>query len=144
LKFANEIVRNQRSRSTDDYGSGQFGAPRKRKHGREPHAGLDIQARPGEEVFSPIKGEIVREGFPYGDDLSFRYVVIRGVDKWSNYKIRLFYVEGLFSGKVAPGAIVGRAQNLILRYPMITNHIHLEVSFHDRLLSPFEIYGQCF
>lgn len=140
MAFASEIVRMQRSRRTDKHGSGQFGA----KRGARLHQGLDIEARPGEEVYSPIEGDVLREALPYQDDPSFRGLVIRGTGQWSGYEVKIFYVDGLFCGKTTPGAAIGRAQNLTFKYPGITNHVHVEVRHHGRALSPHEIYGMCF
>jgi len=139
MPFASEIVRNQRSRRTDSYGSGQFGASR--RHG--PHEGLDIEARPGEGVFSPIEGEILGEASPYADDRSLRGLLIRGAGQWNGYEVKIFYVDGIFCGRTVPGSLIGRAQDLTFRYPGITNHVHLEVRLGGRPLSPNEIYGLC-
>jgi len=140
VTFASEVVVNQRSRRTDQHGSGQFGA----KRGAKLHQGLDIEAQPGEEIRSPIEGDVLREALPYSDDSSFRGLVIRGTGEWSGYEVKMFYVEGLFCGRATPGAMVGRAQNLTFKYPGITNHIHLEVRLNGRVLPPHEIYGLCF
>lgn len=140
MNFASEVVRSQRSRRTDRYGSGQFGSRR----GARLHQGLDIEAQPGEAVFSPIEGDVVREALPYADDPSLSGVVIQGSGNWIGYEVKLFYVEGLFCGKALPGARVGRAQDLTLKYPGITNHVHLEVRMGGKALSPMEIYGMCF
>ena len=140
MPFANEIVRNQRSRQFDKFGSGQFGA----KRGKRSHSGLDIEVRPGEDVFSPIKGNVIREALPYKDDLSFRGLLIKGVDEWTGYEVKMFYVEGSICGGVSPGTRVGHAQDLGMKYPGIKNHVHLEVRHNGKVLSPHEIYGLCF
>jgi hypothetical protein len=108
------------------------------------HQGLDIEAKPGEEVYSPIEGEVIREALPYADDPSFRGLLIRGAGAWAGYEVKLFYVEGLLCGKAIPGQSIGRAQDLTFKYPGITNHVHLEVTVDGKALSPTEIYGQCF
>lgn len=128
------------TRLTDAWGSGQYGAGR----GGRTHHGLDIDAFPGEAVYSPIDGTLVREAHPYADDPGFRGVVIRGTGEWEGYEVKLFYVDGLFSGDTRAGRLVGRAQDLSVRYAGITNHIHVEVRFRGLELSPQEMFGICF
>lgn len=140
MAFASEIVREQRSRGTDAFGQGHFGAAR----GGRLHQGLDIETAPGEEIMSPVDGEVIREALPYHDDPAFRGLVIRGVGAWAGYEVRIFYVDGLLSGRVEAGSVVGRAQDLKHRYPGITNHIHVEVRLGGMTLSPSEIYAMCF
>ncbi len=42
-------------------GKGQFGTPR----GQRTHNRLDIAVRPGQDVFAPIDGTVVRIAYPY-------------------------------------------------------------------------------
>lgn len=140
MKFAHELVSMQRSRLRDAHGSGQFGASR----GHRAHHGLDIVAPAGAEVFSPIDGELVREALPYGDDQRYRGVLLRGSADWKGLELRIYYTEGLLSGNVKAGMVIGRAQNLTLKYPGITNHIHLEARWHGILIPPADLYGMCF
>lgn len=128
------------SRRTDAWGSGQYGAGR----GGRTHHGLDIVARPAEPIRSPIDGMVVRETVPYANDPRFRGLVIRGTATWEGYEVRLFYVDGLFSGQTQAGQVVGYAQDLSGRYPGITNHVHLEVRERGHELSPSQLFGLCF
>lgn len=128
------------SRRTDAWGSGQYGAGR----GGRTHHGLDIIARPTEAIRSPIDGNVTREVHPYANDPRFRGLEIRGTGNWEGYEVKLFYVDGEFSGPVRAGQIVGRAQDLGVRYPGITNHVHVEVRDRGRELSPIELFGMCF
>lgn len=109
-------------RGTDKWGSGEYGAPR----GDHTHQGVDIAAVPDARVLAPVAGTCTKHGYPYGDDLSFRYVQITD-DR--GYDVRLFYVEPLIDvgQKVGPMLPVGIVQSLQGRYPGITNHVHLEV-----------------
>jgi hypothetical protein len=107
------------------------------------HRGLDLIAEPGEIVFSPIDGTIDREAIPYANDPRYRGVVITGTGDWQGYEVKLFYVDGLFSGPVQAGSIIGRAQDLRAKYSGITNHIHVEVRMDGRLIAPFEAFGTC-
>jgi hypothetical protein len=56
MPIACAIVLNQRSRTSDKYGSGQFGVSR--DHHSRSHQGLDVVASPGELIFSPIDGTV--------------------------------------------------------------------------------------
>lgn len=143
MPIAHEVVRNQKSRGTDArYGSGQFGSPR--DHGTRHHLGLDIVTMPGEAVFSPISGYLVREAFPYKGDHSLTGLVLRGAGQWSGYEVRIFYAEGLLCGNVSAGQQIAVAQNLKMKYPGITNHVHIEVRRGATVLPPAEIFAQCF
>jgi hypothetical protein len=140
MNIAHNIVKKQRSRGNDAHGSGQFGA----KRGARSHNGLDIVAEYNEEIYSPIEGDLMREALPYPDDPSFRGILIKGVGNWEGYEIKMFYVIGLICGRVKPGSLVGRAQNLTEKYKGITNHVHIEVKHKGVYINPLDIYGQCF
>jgi hypothetical protein len=142
MLIASEIVKQQHSRVKDKFGSGQYGVSR--DGGKRAHAGLDIVVPSGEIVFSPITGNVIRQAFPYKEDKNFVGVVIEGINEWAGYEVKLFYVEGLFSGKVYQGDPVGLSQDLNKRYPKITNHVHVEVRLKGNALDPTEIWGQCF
>ena len=142
MPIARAVVRNQRSRMHDSYGSGQFGDSR--DGGSRAHKGLDVAAAPREMIYSPIKGTIVREAFPYKGDLSVRGLIIRGTAEWKDYEIKIFYAEGLLTGDVMPGQHIAFAQNLGKKYPGITNHVHIEVRCRNNVINPQVIFAQCF
>ena len=129
-----------RSRGTDNYGSGQHGASR----GGRSHAGLDIVTRANEVIFSPIDGEVIREAFPYHDGTEYRGILIKGTGDYNGYEIKLFYVNGLLSGPVKAGGLIGHAQNLAVKYPGITNHVHLEIYRNGVPINPVEAFRMCF
>jgi len=139
-KFSHPLVSGQRSRVHDAWGSGAFGASR----GHRKHRGLDIAAAPLEQVYAPFSGRIVREAFPYASDLSFRGVVLEGTGDWQGYTAKMFYVSGVICGEVAAGALIGFVQNLGVKYPDITNHVHIEVKKNNRTINPLEIWQMCF
>jgi hypothetical protein len=134
------VVRNQRSRVSDEHGSGQFGASR----GKRSHDGLDILAPPKEMIFSPVEGKIIREAWPYKNDASLRSIVIEGRGAWIGYEFKIFYAEGIVCGGVVAGQHIGYAQDLTLKYEGISNHVHLEVRHGGQLVSPYEVFAQCF
>jgi len=139
-KFPSAIVAGQRSRGSDTFGSGRFGASR----GGRKHQGLDIEALRGQQVFAPIPGIITREAVPYANDLRYKGVLLEGSGAWSGYTVKIFYVDGIKSGEVASGELIGYVQNLQIKYPGITNHIHVEVRFKGRVIDPFSIWQMCF
>jgi murein DD-endopeptidase MepM/ murein hydrolase activator NlpD len=139
---AANIVDNQISRVRDTYGSGQYGASRDRA--TRTHKGLDIITTAGETIYAPFTGDIIREAVPYANDPSYRGLVIKGIDNWEGYEVKIFYVEGILSGRVNKGQNIGTAQNLKLKYPTITNHIHVEVKKFGVQLDPFEIWNMSF
>lgn len=82
---------------------------------------------------SAVSGTVTRIGYPYGDDLSYRYVEIK-TEK--GYVVRHFYVEPSEGLKVGDKAEAGRTeigttQDLDRRYEGITNHVHVEVRGPD-------------
>jgi hypothetical protein len=117
-------------RKTDAYGSGHFGASR----GVRTHKGIDFACYPGSEIYAPATGIISKLGYPYGDDLSFRYVEIFTDDE---LRVRVFYIKPIvISGENAIKGItlIGISQELGVRYPSnehhahaITEHVHVEV-----------------
>jgi hypothetical protein len=136
------MVANQKSRLHDRHGSGQYAAPRDK--GTRTHEGIDIISTAGENVFAPFEGTIIRESVPYENDPSYRGILMAGSGKWSGYRMKIFYVEGIFAGKVRAGGIIGKAQDLKLKYPSITNHIHVEVTKKGKQIDPLEIWQMSF
>ncbi|MCO6487427.1 MAG: peptidoglycan DD-metalloendopeptidase family protein [Phaeodactylibacter sp.] len=139
-KLPHPILTGQRSRAHDAWGSGQYGAPR----GGRKHQGLDIRAAPFQKVFAPFPGTITREAAPYRDDHRYRGLVLQGSGAWKDYTLKIFYVQGIVSGEVGAGSQIGYVQNLGLKYPGITNHIHVEVRKGKQLVDPFSIWQMCF
>lgn len=109
------------ARKCDSQGCGHFGASR----GDRKHNGIDLACMAGTAISSPVGGMVSKVGYPYGDDLSFRYVEIDGM----GYSFRMFYVDPLVreGQKVYKGDVLGVCQSLMQRYPGITDHIHFEI-----------------
>ena len=104
------------------------------------HNGTDWLAPVGAEVRAPIAGVITKIGYPYGDDLSFRYIEIRDQN---GCRVRVMYVEprlGLLVGdNVLAGDVIGNAQDLSKRHgPIMRNHVHVELSCGGQLLDPYD------
>lgn len=110
-------------RGADCFGSGHYGASR----GSRKHVGLDYACYPGSAIYPDKDGCVTKIGYPYGDDLSFRYIEI---EDDAGYRARYFYVQPKESLKVGDfvhnDEIIGHSQELGVRYPGITEHVHLE------------------
>jgi len=115
-------------RGTDQHGSGNFGAPR----GGRTHKGIDLNCAPGSQLLCPLRGIITKFGYPYGDDLTYRYVEITNDD---DLRFRYFYVEPSPSLSIGDDThhnmVLGVVQDLTRRYPGISNHIHHEIKDHS-------------
>ncbi len=121
-------------RGSDDWGSGEFGAAR----GNHKHRGIDLACYPQTEIMSPVGGKVTKLGYPYADDLSYRYVEI---EDSNSYKHRFFYVQPLVEvGElVTHGDVIGHAQDIASRYTrhkildgeivsqVMKNHVHYEI-----------------
>lgn len=142
MEIAESILTNMRSRVKDKYGSGQYGASRDK--GERTHNGIDIITNVGEEIYSPFEGAIIRQAFPYKGDNSFEGVVLQGTGNWTGYEAKIFYVVGLLSGGVSKGQHIAHAQDLTIKYPAITNHLHFEVKLNGTLIDPFDIWQMSF
>lgn len=119
-------------RGQDAWGSGAFGASR----GTRSHKGIDYCCYPDTAIESPVDGTVTKLGYPYSDDLSFRYVEVTDSNK---YRHRLFYVAPLVvkGEEIIAGKIVGTAQDIAGRYrdeskPAMTNHVHYEILDTDK------------
>ncbi|WP_138436349.1 M23 family metallopeptidase [Marinobacter shengliensis] len=108
-------------RKCDGHGCGHFGASR----GTRKHQGIDLNCKPMTTVCSPVAGTVTKIGYPYGDDLSYRYVEISS----QGYAFRVFYVDPMVTRgqQVSKSTPIGKAQDLGTRYSGITNHVHLEI-----------------
>ncbi len=123
-------------RIADDYGFGHFGAPR----GERTHSGQDYLIPPEVQVEAPVAGKIVKNGYAYNDDLSFRYVRI---EKRNGELHDIFYIEPILpeGREVKKGAVIGFSQDLTERYPGIGNHIHYQIKVDGTYVDP-ETYGE--
>ncbi len=108
-------------RRCDGHGCGGFGDSR----GSRKHNGVDMACQPDTQVHSPVSGTVTKLGYPYGDDLSFRYVEVSN----QGYRFRVFYVEPCVDvgQEVTRNTVLGTSQKLGRRYSKITEHVHFEV-----------------
>ena len=120
-------------RGCDAQGCGSFGAPR----GVGSHYGSDYEATTGQEVYASVSGIVEKIGYPYADDLSFRYIKIAASDGTIVRELYVFPAPGLTVGdSVAAGTIIGTEQILSGRYPGITEHSHLDIETDDGYVDP--------
>ena len=121
-------------RGCDMDGCGYYLAPR----GARLHQGVDISARVGEPIYSPISGTVTREARPYGG------TGVRGnlnglVISNGNTEVKMFYLRPLpyiVGQNVNQGELIGYAQNLNLIWPNMTNHIHVEIKRNGKTIEP--------
>jgi len=112
----------------DAQGAGEW----RTRRGSRLHKGVDFQAIKGSIVKSHVAGKITKLGYPYGDDLSYRYVEITD---FAGLRHRFFYVEpfGFEGALIESGSTIGWVQDIAARYPendnrgAMQNHIHYEV-----------------
>ena len=113
----------------DAGGSGFFGARRSKLVGGEfvryKHKGVDYEVIPGEEIYMPLTGKIVREARPYATG-SYSGVLIEA--RRGSFKIFYFEpIKALIGEVVKIGSVIGYAQDISQRYEKVTPHIHFEV-----------------
>jgi hypothetical protein len=109
---------------SDSQGSGEFKAPR----GARRHAGRDYECKPGQPVYAPCNGIVARKVYVYSDDLRWQGCEI--VCPGRHIKIKLFYMivdQNLIGTPVVKGEVVGTAQDIAIKYPGMTPHVHMAV-----------------
>ena len=127
------MITAQLSTRSDAAGAGHFGAPR----GNRKHKGQDYACLPATEILAPVPDgqvwSVSKLGYPYGDDLSYRYVEIRDLN---DRRHRVFYVEPSVElhDMVTSKTVIGKAQDVTKRYPQypaMTPHVHYEIMLSD-------------
>jgi hypothetical protein len=122
-------------RQIDAWGSGAFGASR--DGGARQHLGVDYIAALNQSVLAAVDGTIYRLGFPYANDLSYRYV---GIETAKGHQVREMYVDPAPNiqpgAKVSAGDVIGTYQSLQKRFPSITEHIHLDIRLGGTFIDP--------
>lgn len=122
-------------RGSDLFGRGHFGAPR----GVRLHNGVDFNIEANSHVYSPVFGKVVRIAAPYKSDDRFKGLVIEGLGRYEGYQIKLFYVDPrkkIVGRTVKQGETIGTAQDLTIKYPSITNHVHFEITLNGEQIDP--------
>ena len=114
----------------DAAGNGKFQAPR----GGRIHRGVDLACSPDIPVQCVVAGLVTKLGYPYEEDLIYRYVEITDRD---GLRHRYMYVSPSVSegDQVEAGSVIGLAQNVAKKhnsglepeYQLMIPHIHYEV-----------------
>ena len=109
----------------DSAGSGKFGSSR--GGGTRAHAGVDYLCVPGETIYSPISGKVIRSAKPYANDANYSGLVIENAD----FQFKLFYMKGapgIIGKTISAGDPIGTAQDISAKYGgSMQPHIHLEM-----------------
>ena len=124
-------------RVSDKWGQGHYGASRGVDSEGKPktHRGVDELCAVGTKILSPIAGTVTKLGYPYGDDLSYRYVE---VTTKSGARHRFFYIAPwVHEGQeITTQHCFGESVDLDRRYPGIGNHVHYEVIVDGTHVNP--------
>ena len=122
-------------RKNDDWGSGEWGAPR----GSRLHMGADYKCIPGQRIVSPIDGKVIRESKPYAHE-PYSGFLIRG----RTMEIKIFYIDirrELIGQWIRAGTVLGIAQDISRKYRkkddysmIMTPHIHIQIVSIDPAL----------
>jgi hypothetical protein len=110
----------------DKYGSGVFLASR--DGGKRSHLGRDYIIVSGDDSLFPIHGVIEKVGRAYPDS-SLGSVTIRGAGEHRGLLVKILYTScdhpvG-YEGQM--GDVLGMAQSVSVKYPGITEHLHVEL-----------------
>lgn len=126
------IYTKKQLRGNDPTGHGYYGA----KRGKRKHKGLDIVMKPNDEVTSFIDGYVTKIGYPYKNNLKFRYIEITN----DVYVIRIMYMSPKnmsIGDKVYIGDVIGVAQDVAGYWnSRMKNHIHIEIKKHGLQTDP--------
>ncbi|MBU0976977.1 MAG: peptidoglycan DD-metalloendopeptidase family protein [Nanoarchaeota archaeon] len=113
----------------DSGGDGHFGARRSKTVDRRKvyyrHNGTDFSCKPGQKIYSPIAGKIIRMVYPYSNH-EYEGLVISN----EFMQIKLFYLSpDMNLIDIKQGGVIGRAQDIskLYREYGVTPHIHLEI-----------------
>ena len=130
---------------SDSQGDGKFGAPR----GGRVHLGIDYACYPGTEIISPVDGKVRKIGFAYGDgtggfgdEFAYRIVEVEQADD-PEIVHRFFYCTALknVGDEVFAGEVIAKSQDLTIRYPGMTNHVHYEVRVRNEPVDPEKFWS---
>jgi len=118
-----------RVREGDDYGCGTFMAPR----GGRLHRGLDFVCVPGQSVIAPCDCHFSRVAIPYSGEEYSGVLLVAKV----GFTIKMFYLEPeeFKPGQaIRRGDMIGIAQDISVKYPGMTPHIHLEIEIQKNFI----------
>jgi hypothetical protein len=134
-KSVKGLVDNFKIRGIDKFGSGKFGATRKKSTGEiYKHEGIDVLTFAGQPIKAPFDLKFIRIAKPYKDD----NILSGGIWKNENLEMKIFYISPITNKtKFSKGEIIGYSQNLNEKYGEgIGNHIHVEIRENGNLINP--------
>ena len=109
------------------------------------HAGIDLEAAPGESVTSSVPGVVTNLGWVYKPEPGqpeYRYVEVTTNDR---EVARYLYVDPAVKvgDRVEAGVtLIGSVQDLNPRYPGIANHVHFEMRDSGKARPPLDVTGE--
>jgi murein DD-endopeptidase MepM/ murein hydrolase activator NlpD len=115
------IVKVQKLRTTDSFGSGHFNAPR----GSRLHKGIDIITTKGQPIYSPIDGVVSRHSFAYSGDSSLELIEVKN----DLHKVKIMYCKPHLpiGTPIKKGDLIAYSQSISDKYGVnMTNHVHFE------------------
>lgn len=121
-----KITATNKVRGCDLQGCGNFGA----KRTDHVHEGTDFVTKPGDTIFTPIAGKVIRLAKPYAGTMNG--IVIAN----DTEEIKIFYMNATVKvGQIVnAGQAIGIAQDITPVYGKnITNHVHAELRFSGHL-----------
>lgn len=126
-------------RGLDAYGGGMYHAARTTGDVQRLHLGVDLVCKPGQILVAPTDGLITRVGYAYPGDLRYHSVHIQPNGE-PTIDIKLLYVacDRTELEKVERGLALGRSQDLELKYPGITQHVHVEIVVGGEHVDPMQ------
>ncbi len=139
------ITKTETIREKDDYGVGYFLAPRAIRGqdgirvGTRYHGGVDFVTSPGDSIYSPVDGKVLRISDAYSSNNNGLKAIV--IEK-NGYTAKVLYVKpsaNITVGvNVTAGSKIGSAQDLSNKFTgNMTNHVHLTIlDSQGRRVSP--------
>lgn len=138
LFFFPVLTEKMEVRTIDRWGSGGYLVAR--DGGKRKHLGLDIRAKRGTILLSPIGGKLKKSVIPYGESDRFSGTVIEGTGPWKGYEVQIYYLDAYPLLKIKAGEPIGIVQDLTTKFSGIQNHVHIEVRKNGRLMNPKKLF----
>lgn len=107
------------------HSGGKFGASRVRKGKVYGHRGVDLAVLPWKVLATPQACSIGRIGIAYGGDLRFHSIVLVSC----LWEIKILYAWPMYlpNKLLKRGQVFALAEDLTVKYPKVTNHIHFQL-----------------
>ncbi|NOT36440.1 MAG: M23 family metallopeptidase [Saprospiraceae bacterium] len=125
-------------RGCDPLGCGNFGASR----GSRTHNGIDIACLSGSNVYAPLDCKVIRTVDPYGDRKYSGIELASLNDNNDKLTIIIMYMNpDIFKigQNVKRGDVIGSCQDITVKYPGITPHLHIEMLINNSYVDPTEL-----